>query len=469
MPVQHDAIHRSGPASRRDSALAAEAPRSRRRSFLAGAIAGIMLLLLGGCAEWDRYWGEDNVTGPPRDRDLLPPTVVLQSPSGPDSVNATPISGDDYEIVVQAADNDTVQVVQIFIDDLAPQSLSAPPWKLRWDTTPLEEASRHRVWATATDPSGNVGTSAVGHAQVFNAGPRLVLVEPSDSSLVRGTIRITAEFTGDVPEIEKVEFLAGVWLSLTVTSPPWTVDLDTELLPAGIHYLAAKATTVLGSVGVSRPVRIHVNNGKPTVAIRFPTSGHRVATRGTLVLQADASDAEEGTLRGEQVAWRSDLQGQIGTGLELRRANLLPGDHVIRAVATNSWGAADSVAIDIEVLAQPTYTYCDDIQLQLLDQCFCTFCHYPGSSEYPSSELDLRTYASFMAGGKSTAQGLYECVYPCRPESSLVYNKITATVPWIGNPMPPPPIFPPVWPNVREMLRVWILEGAPPDEPEDCP
>ena len=75
-----------------------------------------------------------------------------------------------------------------------------------------------------------------------------------------------------------------------------------------------------------------------------------------------------------------------------------------------------------------------------------------------------------MAGGRTT---IYECVYPCRPESSLVYNKITAlppAVPWVGDYMPPPNSanFPTVPSFLAERLRIWILEGAPPDEPEDC-
>jgi len=432
------------------------------------ALAALAAGLAAGCAEWDRYWDEDRVTGPTRAGDTTPPVVAVATPSGPDSAHATPVSGDDYVIVIDAEDDDVVARVDVHVDDLAPVEIAAPPWELVWNTTPLPEASHHRVRATAIDASGNVGTSGVAHAQVFNAGPRVVLTEPADSALVRGTIRLTADFPGAAPDIESVEFLAGVWFSQTVHAPPWTIDLDTTFLPRGVHYLAAKATTVLGSVGVSRPVRIHVNNGKPTVAIGFPAGGHRVASQGTLVMIAAASDAEEGTLAPGQVAWRSDLQGLLGTGLELRRANLVPGNHAIRAVATNSWGASDSVSVGVEVLAQPTYSYCDDIHWALLETFFCTFCHYPGSSEYPSSELDLRTFDALMAGGKSTTQGIYECVYPCRPESSLVYNKITAAVPWVGNPMPPPPTFPPVWADVREMLRVWILEGAPPDVVDDC-
>ena len=190
-----------------------------------------------------------------------------------------------------------------------------------------------------------------------------------------------------------------------------------------------------------------------------------MATRGTLVMQAAASDPEEGALLPAQIAWISDQQGTLGTGRDLRRNLLVPGNHVLVARATNSWGTIAEDTVSVVVLPEPTYSYCNDIHWQLFEDFFCVFCHNPSSSEYPNSELDLRTYASLMAGGKTTA---YACVYPCRPESSLVFDKISEDVPWVGNPMPPA-TFPTVFPPIQERLRVWISEGAPPDDPETCP
>lgn len=437
--------------------------RGRANLALAAVLA---VALANGCAEWDRYWAEDSATGPGSARDTTPPVVALLTPSGPDSMQATPVSGAAFRIVVQAADDVGVARVRVWIDGETPRELAAAPWETRWDTTPLAESSRHRLWATAEDAAGNVGTSEPAFAQVFNAGPQVRIADPAEGAYVKGIVPVAVEFPGEVPELASVELIAGVWTVGTATSPPWTIDLDTTTLPAGTHWLVAKATTVLGHVGVSEPVRVEVNNGVPAVAVLFPFAGHRVATRGTLVLQASASDPEEGDLLPAQVAWLSDVQGLLGTGRELRTTGLTPGDHVITARATNSWDTAADDTVSVTVLAAPTYSYCADIHWQLFEDFFCTFCHQPSSSEFPNSELDLRTYAALMAGGKTTA---YECVYPCRPESSLVYNKISQAVPWVGNPMPPPPTFPPVFPQIQERLRIWILEGAPPDDPAACP
>ncbi len=432
----------------------------------AATLGAALAVAAGGCAEWDRYWAEDGATGPGSTRDTTPPVVTLLNPSGPDSLQATPVGGSAYRIVAQASDDVGVARVLVWIDDDAPRELTSAPWEVRWDTTPLEELSRHRVRATAEDAAGNVGSSDPAFAQVFNQGPEVRVSDPADGALVKGVVPVSVDFPGEVPELEKVELIADVWTVGTITSPPWVLDLDTTTLPPGAHYLVAKATTVLGHVGVSDPVRVEVNNGVPAVSVLFPGEGHRVATRGTLVLQAAAFDPEEGPLAPAQVAWISDADGVLGTGTELRKAGLSPGDHVLVARATNSWGTSAEDTVGVTVLAAPTYSYGADIHWPLFEDFFCTFCHHPASSEYPNSELDLRTYESLMAGGKTT---IYECVYPCRPESSLVYNKIAEDVPWIGNPMPPPPTFPPVFAPIVERLRVWILEGAPPDDAAASP
>jgi hypothetical protein len=443
-------------------------PCSRKRTRApAATLLAAILAAAPGCGEWSEYWDEDRgPTGPGPSRDTNAPSVSLATPSGTDSAHATPVGGAAYRVVVDAVDDIAVERVEVFLDDQPLGETAAPPWEIAWDTRPLDEASLHRLRAIAADAAGNVGQSGEAFAQVFNLGPQVVLVSPADGALVRGTVRVAVEFPGEAPEIAQVEFLADIFTAGIVASPPWILDLDTTTLFAGQHFVAAKATTVLGHVGVSAPVRVHVNNETPQTTLHFPPAGHRVASRGTLVLVASAADPVEGALRPDQIAWRSTREGLLGTGNELRKANLAAGSHTIHAIGTNSWGTADSASVDVEVLARPTYEFCPDVFFPLIEQFFCTFCHYPGSSQYPDSELDLRTWDSLMAGGKS--QGSYECVSPCRPELSLIYNKVTQSSPWVGGPMPPPDSFPPVSAAAKEALRVWILEGAPPGDAPDC-
>jgi hypothetical protein len=445
------------------SGLRAVGRRALRLAILPLALAPLVPLATG-CADWHKYWDRSPMK-PVIRRDASPPTVHVLSPAGPDAARATPVSGAAYTIVIGAEDSTGVARVALHLDAEPAAAVSGPPWEFRWNTTGLPEASVHRLWAVAVDGAGNLGVSDTVYAQVFNAGPQVVLDEPLDGALAKETIPVTASFPGPTPQIRDVEFLVDAATLGTVAAAPWSVALDTRTIAPGDHFLAARATTTLGQVGVSQPVRIRVNNGTPQVTIAFPPSGHRVATRGTLILSGAATDAVEGAIADARFRWRSSLDGALGTGPYLRRSGLSVGTHTITASALNAWGTADSIAIQVEVAALPTYRFCANVYGEMLRLRCALACHKVGGTDWALHQLDLKTYAGMMAGGITRS---YECVAPCRPESSFVWNKLTAGVPWIGGPMPPSG-YSPVPDSTLNKVRVWILEGAPPDAPEICP
>lgn len=194
----------------------------------------------------------------------------------------------------------------------------------------------------------------------------------------------------------------------------------------------------------------------PGITIVFPPAGHRVAASGTLVLSCTAVDPGGGTIPPAGISWQSSRDGPMGTGPYLRLRGLSVGTHTITVWAVDASGARGSASVTVEVLAQATYTYSSINSGILVPR--CVSCHYPAASDWPTHHLDLRNHAGLMAGGDTRA---YESIVPCRPESSLVWNKVTAEPPWVGAPMPSAP-NPKVPPASLEKLRVWILEGAPP-------
>jgi hypothetical protein len=194
----------------------------------------------------------------------------------------------------------------------------------------------------------------------------------------------------------------------------------------------------------------------PGLTIVFPPAGHRVAASGTLILSCTAVDPVEGPIPPGRISWQSSRDGPIGTGPYLRLSGLSAGTHTVTVWAVNASGARASAAVMVEVLAQPTYTF-SSIYSGIL-QLRCVSCHYPAASDWPTHRLDLRTRVGLMAGGVTRQ---YESVVPCRPESSLVWNKLTTDPPWVPAPMPPAP-NPKVPATLLDKLKVWILEGAPP-------
>lgn len=438
-----------------------------RRATLWVMALALALPLAAGCSEWHKYW-DRSPTGPVVLRDITPPSVRLLSPSGPDSAHASPVTGAAYAVVLEATDDVGVARVEVHVDGLPAAQVPGPPWEFPWNTTGFEEGSCHLLWATAADRAGNVAVSDTVYARVFNAGPAVVLTEPADGARVRESIPITAQIAGAAGDIEKVEFLADAGIVGTLTAPPWTLALDTGSLTPGDHFISARATTRLGAVGVSPAVRIRVNNGVPLVSIDFPPDGHRVATQGTLILSGTASDLVEGPIPPDRFTWRSDRDGAIGAGRYFRIRDLSVGTHTITASAENAWGVSNSASIQVVVLARPTYGFCCAVYAMALNSCLA--CHQPGTLYYPTSQLNISTYSRVMAGGITR---IYESVVPCRPESSLVWNKVTAATPWVGIEMPPRegsgyPVYAPPADTSLNKLRTWILEGAAPYDTGRC-
>jgi hypothetical protein len=431
----------------------------RRHAALAAALA--LAAFASGCSEWKKYWRE-SPTGPEAIPDTTPPVVALLSPAGPDSAHATPVSGGAFPIAVEATDDVGLARVVVFVDGGPGVEVAGPGFTLDWDTKPLADGSVHRLWAMAADGAGNLAFSDTAYAQVFHSGPELAIVDPAAGALVKGTVPLAVQFVGAVPGIRQVEFIAGAVSLGSVTAAPWTLMAETAALADGDQYVTARATTEFDQVGVSQPVRIRVNNATPQLTIDFPADGHRVATRGTLILSGSATDVVEGALPAAGIAWTSSRDGALGTGRYLRRANLSPGTHTITAAATNSWGTTGQRSIAVEVLAAPTWAY-SVIHDEIVVGRACIGCHTPGTSDFRWSLLDMNSYELLMAGGRSA--DVYESIAPCRPESSLVWNKLTEEIPWVGEPMPPRAQYDAVPADLLAKLRTWILEGAPPDAP----
>src|SRR5215472_3133810 len=91
----------------------------------------------------------------PAPPDTQPPLVSIAKPADGQAVAGT------TPVVASATDNVAVASVQLLLDGrpLGPP-LSAAPYSLAWDTTKVT-SGYHRLWATATDRTGNVGTAAV--------------------------------------------------------------------------------------------------------------------------------------------------------------------------------------------------------------------------------------------------------------------------------------------------------------------
>jgi hypothetical protein len=88
-------------------------------------------------------------------------------------------------------------------------------------------------------------------------------------------------------------------------------------------------------------------NTAPTLSISSPLSGTSVALGSSISFAGSASDSQDGTVTSRMV-WRSNLDGQIGTGGAFSKA-LSVGSHTVTATVTDSGGLTASRQISVAV------------------------------------------------------------------------------------------------------------------------
>jgi hypothetical protein len=74
----------------------------------------------------------------------------------------------------------------------------------------------------------------------------------------------------------------------------------------------------------------------PSITSISPISGTTYVLSQTVTFEGSAFDPEDNVLGDAQLQWTSSLQGDLGTGALLQRADLITGTHVITLTATDS-------------------------------------------------------------------------------------------------------------------------------------
>ena len=86
----------------------------------------------------------------------------------------------------------------------------------------------------------------------------------------------------------------------------------------------------------------------PIVFIITPSDGEQFATGALILFTGYARDLQEGDIPSASLAWKSSIDGEIGTGI-LLPATLTDGEHVITLTATNSKEEEGTATVTITV------------------------------------------------------------------------------------------------------------------------
>ncbi|TNE84268.1 MAG: PKD domain-containing protein [Deltaproteobacteria bacterium] len=217
----------------------------------------------------------------------------------------------------------------------------------------------HDLVLTATDSQG---LSALTSVQVevvavgVNQAPVVTVSSPTDASGFVVGDAVTLDGSAVDPEDGALSGADLAWTSDRDGGLGTGVPVQTSALSAGVHVLTLTATDSGGLSG-SDSVTVTVNppnNQAPSVQIDAPADGSTVVGGTSVSLEGQGSDPEDGALTGASLAWRSSVDGDLGTGSPLVTSALTVGGHTLTLVGTDSGGASATDSIALTVLAPNT-------------------------------------------------------------------------------------------------------------------
>jgi hypothetical protein len=209
----------------------------------------------------------------------------------------------------------------------------------------------------AGDAYGNAGIksqiwSFTVDAQHQNTPPVAQITSPTSNSAFTTNDNIAFAGNGMDSEDGNLSDHSLAWCS-DVDGPIGTgVTFATNTLSVGAHQITLTATDSEGATGTAT-VAITVNatpaNKPPVAQITNPTAGSTFTTEDNITFAGSGSDDEDGDLSGQSLVWRSDVDGQIGTGKTFASDTLSVGTHQIELTATDSDEATGTDRITITV------------------------------------------------------------------------------------------------------------------------
>lgn len=189
--------------------------------------------------------------------------------------------------------------------------------------------------------------------------PAVTLIAPNGGEVLDGdTIAVAwsaSDQDGDSLVFSLDYSLDGgaTWTPLSSDITESTVSLDASWVPGSDEGLLR----VIASDGVNTAQDtsdgvFSVPDKKPQVQILSPPDGALFVPGQAVGLEGLAIDLEAGSLTGDDLVWRSDIEGLLGTGELLHVTDLALGTHRITLTATDPHGSKGTAAVTIHLVEE---------------------------------------------------------------------------------------------------------------------
>ena len=158
-----------------------------------------------------------------------------------------------------------------------------------------------------------------------------------------GSLTCTVEYNPDVTNP------ASAWMVLAddLTGISWNEDFS--FLPGGGHAKIRVTASDGTQTASAESAEFIVAKKKPEVFVDDPPWGTTYQKGDSVLLTAQAFDAQDERLADTQLKWSSNISGTLGYGPELLVSNLAPGVHLVTFTATNSAGLSASDTVTVQV------------------------------------------------------------------------------------------------------------------------
>ena len=205
----------------------------------------------------------------------------------------------------------------------------------------------HEITASVVDSHGAPGSASITITVAPNTAPGVSISAPADGSVFVATEPVT--FSGSASDLQDGDLSGSLsWVSSLDGAIGAGASFASSALSVGAHVITASVIDSHGAPG-SAAITVTVNaNTAPAVTISAPGDGSTSIAADSLTFTGSATDAEDGDLSAS-LAWSSDVDGSIGSGVSFSTSVLSVGPHVITASVVDVNGAPGSATIGLTV------------------------------------------------------------------------------------------------------------------------